>query len=149
MKLATDSAELGAAISDFKAVIIDRLNQLEDRMAAGTEALKFFDDALHHYRHDLVQKTTVPNRLLLQFSQDTRLLFQHRKILECLLLRYCFEQSKFTEFNFTNIAKKAHVSKHKCKAYLQDLEQWNLIRSRTDGYRNYYRIHHICQTNLD
>ena len=139
-ELKTGDNSFNGDFNDFKTAVIERLDQIEDRMTVGSEALQFLDRALECYRQDLGQSFGHPNNLLQLISRDDRLKWGHRKLLEALLARYSYKEEAFEELNFSKLAMQAHVSKQRAKCHLEELEGWNLVKRRSDGYRIFFCI---------
>ena len=65
-----------------------------------------------------------------------------------LLGQYDPAKKRFTESHFSRLVKEARVSKNMTKEYLGLLERKGYIEQRTDGYRQYFRIHSRVDQNI-
>lgn len=75
-----------------------------------------------------------------RIREDKELRHPRVKILNHLAAQYDFNKDLFMEVNFSRLVKDCMIGKNKAKEYFDLLIKKDLIESRTDGYRVYYRM---------
>lgn len=137
-----------AAIYEMRDSLIARINQLEERITLGSEAMHFFALALKTYREENRNSLDMPMRVMRSILTVGDLTFPQKKMLQVLAEAYSYDKAQFEEQTYSAIVRSAKVSKHGAKAHLEKLRSRNLIRNRTDGYRSFYSINQAAFQNL-
>ncbi len=120
--------------------------RIEQRLDKGQPLFEVFHDGIAAYKQHLLAE--IPISLAAQLRSkwserirsDRQLRFPHRKILDCLLGKFDFQQNQFTEVHFSELVKESRVSKSTARIHLALLEQRGYIERRSDGYRIFFKI---------
>ncbi len=120
------------------------LRDIKSCIGKGEEVTAFFTDALNHYRDKLLGEARAANVVLnhwrARVMNDMELRPGHRRVMEFLLGLYDPVSSDFREIHFSELVKKARVSKRSAKEYMALLVAKGYVAKRSDGYRHYFRV---------
>ena len=135
--------EILQRIQEIDGSVKERLQRIENQLAAGQSVFQLSNEGLTSYRKRLMKEDNTA-KLVASVSErvrvDKELHYPHRKILAFLIGRYDPTQRQFGEVHFSGLVKRARIGKNMAKEYLGLLERKGYIERRTDGYRKYFRI---------
>lgn len=135
-----------ARFESFEALMKERLDRIEARIASNSEPADFFSEALKAYRgkvnaeFESEKKRSKLDRLSEIFRRDAMLRYPHRKILDFLLSQYDFRTESFKEVHFSRLVRESRIGKNMANTYLKPLEDKGYIERRSDGYRVFFKI---------
>ncbi len=135
-----DQQHMLKKLEDVEQGIHLKLNQLEDRLKSGEELFQLVQDGLKAHKKRTTESQQV-TQLHERIRHDKDLRFPHRKIAEFLTNQYDYHHKHFKEVHFNKLVAQTKIGKNKAGEYLDVLSKKGYIQKRTDGYRNFYKMH--------